>query len=218
MKRLYFSILFVLAASFVMAQKASESNEQSPLKTNGNAVTVTLEGDHKNVEAVLKEKFKKLKSKSEKGFQAYKGQIYSPLSSEMLDFYWKVEKRKNNESKVILFLSKGYDNWLTSQEDATTINNAKKMLDDLVSEVRKYELGIAISAQTKVVEKETKNMEKLAKEGEDLVKDHEKLTKEIEQNKVDQETNKNDQEAQKKVVEEQKKLLEELQKKLGQVK
>jgi hypothetical protein len=135
----------------------------------------------------------------------------------MLDIYYRVEDKGNNKAKVIIFLSKGYDNWLTSAENGAEINNARKMLDKLIAEVRKYELQLAIDAQTKVVEEALKASEELVKDGEDLVKEQEKLQKELEQNKTDQEANKKAKEDQTRKVEEQKKLLETLKGDLGKV-
>lgn len=202
----------------LQAQKAGESNEKSPVGGNGNAITITLEAQADNVEDVMEEKFKKLKGKKEKGFEAFKGQIFEPISSDMLDIYYRVEKVGGDKCKVIIFLSKGYDNWLTGQQDGSEVQNTKKMLDEMVAEVRKYELQLAIDAQTKVLEDELKEQEKLVKELEKLVKDKEKLEEELAENKEDQETNKKTQEEQKKKIEEEKKLLDELQKRLGQVK
>lgn len=210
-------LALVFSAGFLFAQKADESNEKSPTGGNGNAVSIELEGQAKNVEDVLKEKFKKLKGKGEKGFEAFKGQIFPEISNDMLDIYYRVEDKGNNKAKVIIFLSKGYDNWLTSTENGAEINNAKKMLDKLIAEVRKYELQLAIDAQTKVVEAAIKAQEELVKDGEDLVKEQEKLQKELEQNKVDQETNKKAKEDQVKKIEEQKKLLEGFKSDLGKV-
>jgi hypothetical protein len=218
MKKLTALLLAVLmTATFAFAQKASEGNEKSPTGGSGNAIVIELEGQAKNVEDVLKDKFKKLKGKGEKGFEAFKGQIFEEISNETLDIYYRVEDKGNNKAKVIMFLSKGYDNWLTSSENGSEINNAKKMLDKLIAEVRKYELQLAIDAQTKVVEGAIKDHEGLVKDGEDLVKEMEKLQKELEQNRTDQDSNKKAQADQTKKVEEQKKLLEDLKGQLGKV-
>lgn len=199
------------------AQKATEGTEKSPLGTDGKCLVVELEGLQKNVEAVLEQKFKKLKGKKEKGYDAFKAQVFPEISSNTLDIYYKVETKKENQSKVILFLATGYDNWLNPTDHSSELNNAKKMLEGLAAEVRTYELNLAIEAQTKVVEEAVKTqagLEKdLAKLGDDLTK----LQQEIEKNKKEQEENKKTQETQKKVIEDQKKALDELQKQLGQV-
>lgn len=209
--------LLMLLFSAGWAQKSTEASEKSPLGTDGKCLVVELEGQQKNVESVLADKFKKLKGKKEKGFEAFKAQIFTEISANTLDIYYKVETKKENQSKVILFLATGYDNWLNPNDHATELNNAKKMLDGLAAEVRRYELNLAIEAQTKVVEGALKTQADLEKDLAKLGSDLEKLQQEIEENKKDQEENKKTQEEQKKTIEAEKKTLEELQKQLGQV-
>jgi hypothetical protein len=218
MKKLFVFPLFILFAATMFAQKASEGSEKSPFGTDGKCVMIELEGQNKNVEAVLAEKFKKLKGKKEKGFEAFKAQIFPEISSNTLDYYYKVETKGDNKTKVVMFMSTGYDNWLNPTENAGEINNAKKMLEGLVVEVRTYELNLAIGAQTKVLEEATKTQEKLVKDNEDLKKELAKLQEDIENNKKSTESNVKTQEEQKKVIEAEKKTLDELQKQLGQVK
>lgn len=210
------ALLLTLVAG-AWAQKASEGTEKSPLGTDGKCLVIELEGQQKNVEAVLEAKFKKLKGSKSKGYEAFKAQIFSEISANTLDIYYKVETKKDNQSKVILFLATGYDNWLNPTDHASELNNAKKMLDGLAAEVRTYELNLAIEAQTKVLEDAMKTQAKLEKDLADLGSDLEKLQKEIENNKKAQEENKKTQEGQKKTIEGEKKTLEELQKQLGSV-
>lgn len=219
MKKIYLLSLLVLFTSMsVIAQKAGEGSEKTPLGSNGPAIVIELEGQAKNVEDVLEAKFKKLKSSKSKGFVAFEGQIFTEIAPNTMDMYYKVDKKNDNEAKVIMFLSKGYNNWMTSSTNPSEVANAKKMLEELVAEVRKYELGIAIAAQEKVLDGATKDQEKLIKNGEDLVKEQQKLEDDLAKNKENQAANKQSQEDQKKVVEEEKKMLDELKKKLGGVK
>ena len=217
-KKLLFSALLLGLAVSLFGQKSTEATRKSPLKTDGPCVVIQLEANYKNVEDVLKQKFKKQKVKSKKGFHFIEGEIIPFISSSAMDLYYNVEKKKENQCEVIFFASKGYDNFVSSQEEPDLINNIKKVLDDMVTEVRSYELQLAIDAQAKVLEKATKDQENLVKDGENLVKEQEKLEKELEQNKADQEQNKKDQEEQGKVIEDEKKLLDDLQKQLSQVK
>ncbi len=209
--------LFLLLFTASWAQKASEGTEKSPLGTDGKCLVVELQGEQKNVEAVLEAKFKKLKGKKEKGYEAFKAQVFPEISSSMLDIYYKVETKKDNQSKVILFMATGYDNWLNANDNAAELNNGKKMLEGLAAEVRTYELNLAIEAQTKVLEGAVKTQTDLEKDLAKLGSDLEKLQKEIEDNKKNQEANKKSQEDQKKVIENEKKTLDEFQKQLGQV-
>lgn len=218
MKKFYLiPFFFAFLTAFTFAQKSTEGSEKSPMGDNGTAIVIQIEAQKKNIEDVLDDKFKKLKSGKQKGFVAMQGQIFSEISPDMLDYYYKVDG-KDGEAKVVFFMSKGYDNWMTSQTNPQEVGAMKKMLETLVTEVRRYELGIAIEAQEKVVEGAMKDQEKLVKDGEGLVKDQQKLEEELAENKEEQEQNKKDQEEQKKKIEEEKKVLAELQKKLGGVK
>jgi Skp family chaperone for outer membrane proteins len=209
--------LLMLLFTATWAQKASEGTEKGPLGTDGKCMVVELEGLQKNVESVLEAKFKKLKGSKSKGYEAFKAQVFPEISSNTLDIYYKVETKKDNQSKVILFLATGYDNWLNPNDHASELNNAKKMLEGLAAEVRTYELNLAIEAQTKVLEDAVKKQADLEKDLAKLGSELEKLQKEIEENKKTQETNKKSQEDQKKVIEGEKKALDELQKSLGSV-
>lgn len=219
MKKIYLiPVMIMMLAAAGWAQKSSQGSAKSPLGDNGKCIKIEFEGQKKNVEDVLKKKFKKLKNKKEKGYEAFKAQIFPEISSQTLDIYYKVNKKGDDKSEVVMFLSTGYDNWLDQSEHGAEINNCMKMLDGLVAEVRKYELELAIGAQTKILEDAVKEQEKLVSENEKLKKELEKLQKEIEENKQNTEDNLKAQEDQKKTVEDEKKVLDELQKKLGQVK
>ena len=66
-KFLLFTAMLLTMSTAAWAQKASTSTEKSPLGSDGKCLVVELEGQQKNVEAVLEAKFKKLKGKKEKG-------------------------------------------------------------------------------------------------------------------------------------------------------
>lgn len=210
-------VLILLAGTSLWAQKTVEGNEKSPLGDSGPCLVVEIEGQRDNVEDVMKDKFKKLKTGKKKGFITMEKQAYDEISANTMDLYYKVEKGGDDRSKVIMFLSTGYDNWMTAQTHPQEVANAKAILDGLAKEVRIYELTKAIEAQTKVVEEAVKTQEDLVKDQEKLEKEHEKLEEELAENKQSQEENKKSQEDQKKKLEEEKKMLDELQKKLGQV-
>ena len=219
MKKIFIlaSTLFFLVFS-LQAQTAAEAKEKFQKKIDGNAVSITIKGQKKNVEDVLKAKFKKQKTKNDKGNVMIEAAILPEISTNTMDYYYRVDKVSDEESKIVFFMSKGYTNFLTSAEDPNEIAAAKTMLESMVKEVSIFEFQIAIDAQMKVIEKAEKDQEKLVKDGEGLVKDQEKLEKELEQNKSDQAQNVTDQETQTGVIEAEKVTLQELQDKLNSVK
>ncbi|MCB9234415.1 MAG: hypothetical protein H6581_22365 [Bacteroidia bacterium] len=219
MKKNYFlSLCLLLFASMAFAQQPKATEGSGNIgKGEGTYISITCLGKPNNVEDLLKEKIKKMKGKkgSEKGWEVIEQAVWPEITDKTLDYYYRVEKAGNDESKIMFALSFGNANFISAKEDGGAINGVKQMLENLVEEIRVYEIQLAIDAQTKVVEGAVKDEEKLVGEGEKLTKDQAKLEKELEQNKKDQEANKKSQEEQKKVVEQEKKLLGELQKKLG---
>ena len=211
-------MLCLFLATAAWAQKTSEGSEKSPLGDSGPCLIVEVEGQKDNVEDVMADKFKKLKTGKKKGYVTMEKQIWDEVSPNTLDLYYKVEKSGDNKTKVIMFLSQGYDNWMTSSTHADVVSKTKTVLDGLAKEVRVYELTLAIEAQTKVLEKSMKEQADLEKDNEKLVKEQEKLEEDLAENKTDQEENVSAQEEQKKKIEEEKKMLEELQNKLSSVK
>lgn len=219
MKKLLTTALFcMLLVTAGWAQKTSEGSEKSPLGDSGPCLIVEVEGQKDNVEDVMADKFKKLKTGKKKGYVTMEEQIWEEVSPNTLDMYYKVEKSGDNKTKVFMFLSQGYDNWMTSSTHPDVVNKAKSVLDGLAKEVRVYELTIAIEAQTKVLEEAMKVQEDLEKDQEKLAKEKEKLEEDLKENKTSLEENASNQEASKKAIGEEKKMLEELQNKLGQVK
>lgn len=165
-------------------------------KEKGNALTLTLEGQKKNVETVLNKAIKEStgqKSKSMKGFTLFEGVRFTEVSSSSLDIYYKVAKASKKDqlnSKVTLFLSSGYNNFLDSGESPDEIASAKRFLERMIPEVRRYELQLAIEEQTKTVDKSIKEQNKLEGELEDLLQKKEDLLTAIEENKQNQESQK----------------------------
>lgn len=119
-------------------------------------------------------KGKRLKNKD---FYQYKGVNWSVISLEKGDIYYKIDGNKKTSSMTIL-VSKGYDNYISSQTDAQLSNELKAFFTAFNQEVDKHFLEQRIADQKKVVaqlEKDHKNMldeeKKLQKKIADIEKD-----------------------------------------------
>lgn len=195
MKHLLLSLLLSLCVISLHAQ-VREGQAEFIKKEKGNALTLTLEGQKKNVETVLNKAIKEStgqKSKSMKGFTLFEGVRFTEISSSSLDIYYKVAKASKKDqlnSKVTLFLSAGYNNFLDSSESPDEIASAKRFLEKMIPEVRRYELQLAIEDQTKIVDKSIKEQNKLEGELEDLIQKKEDILNAIEENKQNQENQK----------------------------
>lgn len=191
---------YLLSAAFLMlslqlnlhAQGVIEGVEELPKKEKGNALSITVEGEEKNVQTVMDQIFKegtggKIRSKS--GMRIAQGARFGEISSKDLDYSYKVEKASRNDklhSKVTLFISAGNGNYLSSEEFPKEIEAATELLEGLQLEVRIYEMELLIEDQEKLISKEEKDYENLQS---DSVKLEEVLLETqaaLEQNKVDQ--------------------------------
>ncbi|MEL7339171.1 MAG: hypothetical protein AAGM67_01705, partial [Bacteroidota bacterium] len=92
------------------------------LKPSGNALTFVIEGDAEEILTVLNEKFSVAtgeKVKSVKDLQTVESVVFEEISSRTMDYYYRVEPVENtNEkySRITLFLSSGYYNFIDSEK------------------------------------------------------------------------------------------------------
>lgn len=196
------SIMLTATSIASYAQNAYESSVKFS-KTNENAVVIDFNKPGNIVEAALKDRLDKEglgKSKSKNGFTYYAGTIWKSVSADKLDIYFKVDSKKER-STVMLLMSKGYDNFITSGSDATVIENGKAFLNSLGQSIDAYQLGVDIKAQEEAVKKAEKAYSNSVDNGKSLLSDKEKIEKKIAENEKEQ--------AEKsKILEEEKRKLE----------
>lgn len=121
------------------------------------------------------------KTKTVKGFKLYQGVFFEDLSKDVIDFYIKVDGGKT-ESTVTILISKGYNNFLSSSSDGSTIKNAKNLCKEINIAAIDEHLNRAIEKQTEVFNEANKKHNKSIEKGKDLVKDKEDILKKIEAN------------------------------------
>lgn len=153
------------------------------------------------------------KGDSFKGFQKYAGIQFAQLSSEKIDFYFKVDsksKKEKDKSIAYVVISKGYDNFVTSSSDPAIIEAAKQYLSGLLDKFGQQKIKLAIEDQKVIVDKADKKLNSLVVNAETL----KTKLKEVEDSIV---KNTQDQETQKSVLEREKQLLESLKLQLIQI-
>jgi vacuolar-type H+-ATPase subunit I/STV1 len=111
----------------------------------------------------------------------YQGVFFEDLSKDVIDFYIKVDGGKT-ESTVTILISKGYNNFLSSSTDGSTIKNAKNLCKEINIAAIDEHLDRAIEKQTEVFNEANKKHNKSIEKGKDLVKDKEEILKKIEAN------------------------------------
>lgn len=175
------SLAFVLGISGnIFAQDARETSAKIN-KANQNAVVASYNQPAAVTEAALKERLSKeglSKMKSSGGYMVYSGVIWSPVSADKMDVYFKVEGKKD-QSTITVLASKGYDNFVSSVNDAVTVEQIKKYLNSFGTTAGAYNLGLNIKAQEEVIRKAEKAYNNSVEENKDLLAQKEKIEKKI---------------------------------------
>lgn len=204
MKRLTFLLAALFVSLLTFSQQAYESKVEY-LKKTQETFAIDFPYPPSVVEAALVEKLEKMgfKAKESKGFRVYKGAIITNISSESMDYVFRVERksrREKDESVVFMMINKADANMM-SLLDSDVKTQAKLFLNDMAPYMEAYNLEVEIKTQEEEVSKAEKKLRKLESDGDDLQKKLKKLESDIE-------TNKKDQESQSKEIESQKQILE----------
>jgi len=212
MKKLIFTIIaFFACASIVMAQDISVGTA-SIAKVDRPCVLAAYNMPSEIVSDALANKLKESSiskgSKVKGGFRVYKGVSIPSISDDKIDVYTRVSGKKDN-STLSMAVSRGYDNFMTPENDAEAVENIKAYVKSMMSNVDIAKLKIDIASQAKVLNKAEKEQKSVVKKGEGLVSDMKSLESKLESNKKDQKANlKNQEEAASKVKAEEATLSE----------
>lgn len=108
------------------------------------------------------------------GFITYQEVLIPEIRGEKMDVYFKVND-KTNSSSVVMLLSKGYENFMSSETDPQVIENAKKYLASMRKDIMSFGYSAEISKQNDKSKSLEKDLKKSIKNGESLIKDQAKL-------------------------------------------
>jgi hypothetical protein len=161
----------------------------------------------------LKQSNIKKGSKVKGGFRVFKGVSIPSISDDKLDLYTRVTGKKEN-STLYMAVSRGYDNFISPEGDAETLEKAKAFVQSMLSNVNVALIKTDIAAQAKVLSKAEKIQKTKSKKGESLKSEMKSLESKLEANKKNQEANVKDQEAADAKVKEEAATLSELKAKL----
>ncbi len=193
--------IFVLAMSpVVQAQDVFEGVQSFMRNEEGNALSVDLMGQKKNIEDVLEKKFKMktgMKSRSRKGVKAFEMARMLDISSRQLDYYYTVENKKgiNNTYTVRLFIKDG-NKFLNTETYPEEVDAAREILENLQYETTVYEFELAINEQHEILNEVIENHRKMVEDSikldakmDDLLKDMENSRNELQEQivKIEQE-------------------------------
>ena len=190
---------FCFMSLSLMAQ-VSEGLQAYAKKESGNALTIMVEGQAKNVAEVMNRKLKaetNTKGKTMRGIKRLSGGMktftasrYGSISSSSMDYTYRVEKAKGTKdhSVVHFWISTGNNNFIDSGSYPDEIDAATEMLEGLQHEVAVYEFELMIEEQEKVASNAVKTHDKLVKDSIKLQDQLAKILDQIEQNKSDRAT------------------------------
>jgi hypothetical protein len=131
-------------------------------KASQNAVVADYNYSKEALDAVVKSrlnaaKLSKSKSASSK-FRIFGGVTWTEISPNKMDYYYRVSGSKGKSTLEIL-ASTGYDNFVTTQADAATIQNIKTFMASLEADLIKYSLDELIVAKEKEIKEAEKTLD-----------------------------------------------------------
>src|SRR5271154_6763885 len=166
------NILLTTASMFstviVFAQAAPVSTMIE--KENRNAAMIEIKQPVDITTDALQQKLQRagLNEKEKKGTASYKGVVLSEISKDKIDIYTKVEAGPNNTSVVYMAVSKGYNNFTSSDADTVITQNVEAFLNSFVKDADNHFADVSISNQIKDENKSQKEYQKLLNEQKDL--------------------------------------------------
>ena len=132
-------IICLLIGQIITAQVKSQA---SPLQFQGksvNAFTIELPQKLDYVKELFNTKFEidrfGVPKKNDQNFFFYQQIKLPKITASFLDIYYQLEETKTDNGtfvKVNLLISKGYDNFISKETDASASQNIMEMLNDLV--------------------------------------------------------------------------------------
>ena len=123
------------------------------------------------------------------GFYVFKGVVLKGEKSELVDLYFKVDRRgskKDNQSVIYMMTSKGADNFITDASEPDVYTAAKNFLNGFTSETATYKHTLDIKSQEETVNKAEKKLNDLVNDEKDLNKKIAKLQEDLKTNQQDQ--------------------------------
>ena len=186
--------MMMLVTGMMAARAQSSSTTIEFNKNMKPALVLDLPNTTDEVEGTILEKLKQTGYKPETsghlfwknnktdGFYVFNNVQLPSLSDQKLDMYFKVVKKNDeekNNSTLYLMVSRGNENFVSSEADTTLWNSSKMFLNSFVDKTTAYSLEQNISSQESTLKDA---QEKLA----DLQKDEKGLTEKLKKNQEDQ--------------------------------
>src|SRR5688500_147455 len=164
MKQQIFYAVIILQLTAVSSFSQSVSNPVTFKDQLRPALQLQLPNEVKTAEETILAKLKETGYKPEKnggflnkknkqeGFYVFSGVELPELANQKLDLYFKVDPVTNNtvnRSAVTLMVSKGYENFVSQENDSTTFFATESFLNSFLNKTERYAVGMEIDEQKK---------------------------------------------------------------------
>jgi hypothetical protein len=192
MKNTFPILLFLISIVWCNNHLTAQTATRSTLEIQRNptvAARIDIPYSADIVESAIRQRLESatIKEERSKGMQIFKGARLTPTDGEVVDFYFKVN-RKAASSELYLVLGRPNENVaLRTQNDDYRVNDARKFLDQFVPFVAAHKLENDISKQDELVKRAEKNLSNLASEQSYLEERLRELQDKLAQNRREQE-------------------------------
>lgn len=178
-------ILFsVFIADASQAQTAQASNIRFG-KVDRLGLIITYPYPKAITEAALKGRLESAglgRNKTDKGFMSYQAVKWGEVAPSQLDVYAKVDAGKDNQSTIILLVSKGYDNYVSEASDSIIFGKLRDFLQGLLPDIKATQLLADIGVQEEAIKKAEREYRAADENGNKLTREKEKLEKQLAEN------------------------------------
>lgn len=193
MKIEFFTVSFVLCLNLVSMSQSSVQGKLDYQRGEKVAAIIELPYSPDIVEGAIKNRLESATVKEERlrGMQVFKGGRLTPTDGEVVDFYFKVDRkgrRDDSTSVVYLILGRPGENVaLRTLNDDFRVQDAKKFLNSFVPVAAAYKLETDITRQDDLVKKSERSLNNLLEEQKDLEEKISDLQERLALNKRNQE-------------------------------
>ncbi|MFA6152792.1 MAG: hypothetical protein WC716_15820 [Chitinophagaceae bacterium] len=185
MKNKFMKFIGPFAVAAMMSFSALAQNAREVSIEINNAAKTGYQQDYKIPKSLMKttldDRFKKAGisgGKKSKGYMKYTGVNFPELSPNKIDIYTKISGKKDN-SAVLMLVSTGYDNFISTTTDPTIAANTIVFLNNLNEDAIKMKKAIELEIQQKELKKAEEKLKKADAEKAKLEKKKANLEKKM---------------------------------------
>ncbi|MBA4166849.1 MAG: hypothetical protein H0X41_04800 [Chitinophagaceae bacterium] len=191
MRKIILAAIIILSTRLVFAQPVATDTRVEYQKGDKAAAVIELPYSPEIVAASIKDNMLKkgLKEEKSKGFQVFKGARLTPTDGEVVDMYFKTDRKNrkdNNVSVVYLIIGRPNENVaLRTGDDSFKVEDAKSYLNSMTPTVDAYNLEMTIGSQETIIKKAEKHLNDLQDNQRDYEKKISNLNEKLTQTKRD---------------------------------